>query len=171
MNATPSRAVLAANLRRLRLFAGLSDEDLNILLDIAEVRSWPQGDTLFHTGDTLDGGWLLLQGRVEIAERPWPDRRLHRQAFSPGDLFGLGGFVKAWPSRRSATALEPTTALYLERRAFLRLIDLGSLAAFRIFDALLDLYVQDVQGVNQLLDEVYNRPWETLDLLRKHTQP
>lgn len=168
---TPSRATLTAALLRMRLFAGLSEEDLNILLDIAEVRTTPPQEHLFDAGQPLDGGWLLLQGRVEIAEQPWPKRRLHRQVFSPGDLFGLPGFIKGWESRRTAVALEPTSALYLERRAFLRLIDSGSLAAFRIFDALLDLYVQDVQSVNQLLDDIYSRPWETLDLLRKHAQP
>jgi len=163
-----SREELTAQLTRHRNFAGLSPADFDALLDIAELRPLRDGETIFKLQEVLEGGYILVAGRIEQTELPWPGRTLRRQFFAPGSLFGLGGFIRGWPSHRDAVALEDSFVLFVDRGAFGRLIEAGSTAAFRVVDALLDLYVQDVQSVNQHLDEIYNRPAETLALLRHH---
>lgn len=163
-----SREEIVAQLTRNRNFAGVSAADFDALLDIAELRSLAEGEAAFQLGDSLEGGYILVRGRIQQTEEPWPGRTLKRQSFAPGSLFGLGGFIKAWPSHRDAVALEDSVVLFVDRGAFGRLADNGSVAAFHVIDALLDLYVQDVQAVNQQLDEIFNRPNETLGWLRHH---
>ena len=161
-----SRDELIAHLTRHRNFAGLESDDLQVLLDIAKLERAEAGATIFSKGDPLEGGYVLVAGHIEQAENPYPHRTLHRQSFASGSLFGIGGFIQGWQSRLTCVAIEETTYLFIDRGAFLRQIDAGNGAAFRLVDALLDLYVKEVQAVNQHLDDIYNRPNETLEILR-----
>lgn len=82
-------------------FAGLNDDDLERIGEVAVVRSFPAGHAIFREGDTSTTCYVLCSGHAR-AVREHPDGRVIALAqFGPGDIFGeLAMFDD---ERRSAT--------------------------------------------------------------------
>lgn len=151
-------AVLAGH----RTFAGVDTDAWNAFVDAGELVNFNPGETVYAKGDAHAGGYVLISGRLEITDEPYPGRRLNTQLFSAGSLFADGGFIKRWEHRRTCTAVESTYALRIAPDAFHSLIEARNVVAIRIIDRLLDDFVRDVREANLRLDEVYARPDRTL---------
>ena len=82
----------------------------------AEIRSYEPGDVIFSVGDLGDCMFGVLQGAVRLA---WADGGVS-EALGPGRVFGEGALVQASHTRHgTATAVEPTRLLVLNRETFL----------------------------------------------------
>jgi CRP-like cAMP-binding protein len=160
------RDALILTLSGHRSFSGLGPEAWQSFLDVAEVVSFSPEEVVYESADEAGHGYLLVQGRLELVEEPYPGRRLCTQIFSAGTLFSEGGFVNPWPARRCCTALESSEALRIPSENFLRIVDEGNPVALCIIDRLLDAFVLEVETANQRLDEIYGRPDRTLRRLR-----
>src|SRR5258707_9631696 len=53
-------------LKKVPLFAGLSDADLDQLCQMVEEVQLPAGDVLFNEGDTGDKAYIIKSGQLEI---------------------------------------------------------------------------------------------------------
>lgn len=151
-------AVLAGH----RTFAGIDPDAWNAFISASKIVSMNPGETVYDKGNPHEAGYVLVSGRLEIEDEPYPGRRLCTQLFSAGSLFAEGGFIKHWEHRRRCTAVESSIALAVAPETFLALVDGGNLVALRIVDRLLDDFVLEVRQANLRLDEVYARPDRTL---------
>ncbi len=155
-------AVLAGH----RTFAGIDPKAWGTFIDAGAVVALSPDEVVYDKGQTHSAGYVLVSGRLEIVDEPYPGRRLCTQLFSAGSLFAEGGFIKHWEHRRRCTAIESSVALAVESHAFNDLVESGNVVALRIIDRLLDEFVLDVREANQRLDEVYARPDRTLRRLQ-----
>ena len=91
------------------------DAPVEVLVPIAErcrERRLVRGDVLFAEGDVPDAIYLMLEGRVVIANTSPVDRRESVIALmDDGDLFGELGMLDAGPRSAMARALETSTVL------------------------------------------------------------
>lgn len=91
------------------------DAPEEVLVPIAEhchARELVRGDVLFSEGDVPDAIYLMLAGRVVIANTSPVDRRESVIALmEDGDLFGELGMLDAGPRSAMARALETSTVL------------------------------------------------------------
>ena len=155
-------AVLAGH----RTFSGLAPEAWDTFLDAGNIVSLAAGELVYDKGQPHTGGFVLISGRLEIVDEPYPGRRLCTQLFSAGSLFAKSGFIKRWNHRRKCTAVESSIALAMAPESFNDLVESGNVVALRIIDKLLDEFVLDVREANLRLDEVYARPDRTLRRLQ-----
>ena len=90
-------------LSKIRLFAGLSDEQLDAVEEAGERRRYEAGDTLFSEGEEGTHAYCLLSGRVELSVA-MADRteQVPVHVATPGSVFGE--FVLFERRPRSATA-------------------------------------------------------------------
>lgn len=100
-------------LRKSSLFGGCDEAQLENLAGIANERSFEQGATIVHEGDTTSAGmWLILEGEVEVSTGSTVLATL-----GSGDHFGEIALVEPSGSPRSADvyAKTPVQALQITR--------------------------------------------------------
>ncbi len=51
------------------LFAGLLPEEVEMLADLTQLRSFEPGETVFEQGDVGDSLYLLMEGSVDVVRR------------------------------------------------------------------------------------------------------
>jgi CRP/FNR family transcriptional regulator, cyclic AMP receptor protein len=100
-------------LARSELFADVPRERLDALLGSATRRSLIRNDVLFAEGDPPDQLYVVLNGRIAIANRSVDGRESVMALMEGGDLFGEMGLLDGLPRSAEARALEPSSVLAL----------------------------------------------------------
>jgi CRP/FNR family cyclic AMP-dependent transcriptional regulator len=109
-------------LRRVPLFASLSDEQLQSLNGHVVVHECGKGETLFQENQPGKTLYAVLSGSVNI-ERITPDGGLvHVARRGPGEIFGEMSLIDGKPRMADAVTAERTALLVLEREDFLKCI-------------------------------------------------
>jgi CRP-like cAMP-binding protein len=109
---------LRAMLGRCSLFEALSEAELTALGKIAEVRRLPVGAALFEESQPSMGLWVLAAGRVKICHSSANGRDYLAGFKSPPTALGLLSLHDGRPHALTAIALEPVTALLIQRSSF-----------------------------------------------------
>jgi len=106
-------------LRNVRLFAGLSDQELEGLADRLGKRTFAKGMIIFHkesAGQTL---YMIESGKVRIFVLSESGQEISVNVYGPGDVFGELALLDGLPRSAGAVALERTVTLTLHRDDFL----------------------------------------------------
>lgn len=98
-------------LARSELFADVPRERLSALLGSAGRRSLIRNDVLFAEGDAPDQLFVVLNGRIAIANRSVDGRESVMALMEAGDLFGEMGLLDGLPRSAEARALEPSSVM------------------------------------------------------------
>ncbi len=92
-------------------FNGVHLSRLATLEASGEVRALVRGDVLFEAGDKPDNLYVVLGGRVAIANRSIDGRESVVALMETGDLFGEMGMLDGLPRSAEARALEASRVL------------------------------------------------------------
>ena len=114
---------VAQALRTASLYRGLSEEDRQRLAEVALVRSWEKGETIFNEGDPSDFLLTVLVGRVKIVKLQPSGKEVILEIFGPGDPLGTVVAYEGRPFPASAIALESTSCLLVRRGPFFGLLE------------------------------------------------
>ena len=98
-------------LRETILFAELDDEQLDHIADASSVQSLQRNVVLFEEGDEPGEFYLVLSGRVAIAQESDDGRESLLAVLGPGELFGEMGFLDGHNRSAQARALEESDVL------------------------------------------------------------
>lgn len=85
-------------LRRVPLFQGLTDRQLERLLDQALVRRWPRGSVLFVQGDPADRMFVVLEGWIRLVRTTREGQEVTIHIFGRGEslaeaaVFQMGSY-------------------------------------------------------------------------------
>lgn len=139
------------------MFAGLSQEFLEPVLEQSEIRNLERGDVLFNEDDTANDLFIVLNGRVAIANRSFDGRESVVALMETGDLFGEMPLFRPDGRSADARALEdssvivipyaPVKTLYIEHPEMLwKVVDMLA-DRLKVMDtALADSMFLDVTG-------------------------
>ncbi|MBV9458519.1 MAG: cyclic nucleotide-binding domain-containing protein [Bradyrhizobium sp.] len=118
-----------ALLERVPTFRVLGRESLRMLAIGSEQRDVPRGDCLFRQGDDADSGFVVQRGAFRIDDGAGAEMTV-----GPGAL--LGELALVHPMRRpsTATAMEYSTAIRINRSLFQRVLESDPAAALRLRD-------------------------------------
>ncbi len=100
-------------LARTDFFQGVDAVRLGGLTAAGELRSLVRGDVLFSEADDADALYLVLSGRLAIANRSIDGRESVVALMEAGDLFGDMGLLDGLPRSAEARALESSRVLAL----------------------------------------------------------
>jgi CRP/FNR family cyclic AMP-dependent transcriptional regulator len=109
-------------LRRIHLFADLTDRESDTILDLMRERSVAKGTTVFHQNDQEGGIYLLLAGSVKISRTGRDGREVTVAVLHEGNFFGEMSLLDGQPRSASATATQATRLLVLDREHFQRYV-------------------------------------------------
>jgi len=97
-----------ASLGRYELFAGLTPDEIAIVVQLLQRRTWQAGDVIINVGDEACELFLLASGMVSVILPISAERRKRLATFSPGMSFGEMALIDRAP--RSAMIVADTSA-------------------------------------------------------------
>ena len=104
-------------LKRVSWFQDLDNKSLEAISNAAVEQSYQPGQLIMRQGDTGVGAFIIRSGKVDIVQ----DREGKEQKIAtlgPGDVFGEMALLDEFPRSATARAVEPTTALGIQRWHF-----------------------------------------------------
>jgi CRP-like cAMP-binding protein len=110
-------------LRRSPIFRRLSPGDRARVAEVARLVSFERGDLIFAEGDPADRFLSIVDGRVKVFKSTPAGKEIILEIFGPGSPLGAVAVYEGVPFPASALAIEPTTCLHIDQKAFFRLLE------------------------------------------------
>ena len=111
---TPARI---AFLKKIHLFYGLEDEELETIADELEELVIPNGGVVFEQESKSEGFYMIFKGSVRIV-RKQQNKEIQLAVFVKNDYFGEMGLIGRRRRSGTVTATSETTLLALRREDF-----------------------------------------------------
>jgi len=118
-------------LRRIPLFADISEGDLEQLYRMAETVSIPAGQLVLREGDPGDSLYVVLAGELEVTKRQG-DQEVLLALYEPGQFFGEMALLEQARRSASVRTLEESRLLIISRAAFQTLLSCSPSAPLKI---------------------------------------
>ena len=103
-------------LSRMRLFAGLSEDELAILEKLVFVNRVPVGDVVCREGDRSDFVCFVVRGCLDIVKNNEGGGEVVIAHLRPGDCMGEMALVDHEPRSATVRAAEDATLIVLTRK-------------------------------------------------------
>ena len=123
-------------LRKVSLFADLSDEQLEALAENTHRRTFAKDMIIFHKDSPGESLYLIESGRVRIFVLSESGQEISVNIYGPGEVFGELSLLDGLPRSAGAMALEDTVTLALHRDDFTRLLEANPQMATSILKVL-----------------------------------
>src|SRR5438105_2228232 len=104
-------------LKRVSWFEDLDQRSLDAIANSAVEQSYQPGQEIVRQGDTGVGAFIIRSGRVEIVQSK-EGKESKIATLGPGDVIGEMALLDEFPRSATARAIEPTTALGIQRWHF-----------------------------------------------------
>jgi CRP-like cAMP-binding protein len=110
-------------LRTAPIFSRLAPADRKAIADVASVKEFRRGATIFEQESPSEAFYAIVSGRVKIFKMMPNGKDIILEVFGPGDPLGAVAAYMGRPFPASASALEDTTCVVIPRPAFFRLLE------------------------------------------------
>ena len=110
-------------LRKVQLFSGLSDTELQSLAGSLVKRTFGRGMILFHKGSPGRSLYIIESGKVRIFLLSETGHEISVNVYGPGEVLGELALLDGLPRSAGAMVMERTVAYSLYRDDFLRCLD------------------------------------------------
>jgi CRP/FNR family transcriptional regulator, cyclic AMP receptor protein len=131
------------------LFAQLSTEERDRLVNYMRIARHPAGAVLFRKGDPGSSMMVVRSGRVKVCTHSEDGKELVLNLFNPGDVFGEIAMLDGSARTADAVTLEPCELLVLERRDFVPFLARHPEACMRLLAEL----CRKLRNTSELLEE------------------
>jgi len=119
------------DLRKSPLFQGLSDDELQTLMDNARPVSLRAGEALMKQGEPGDSAFVVLKGEFAIHKQSGQSL-IKIDVRSPGDVLGEMALLSQTPRSATVTAVTDCETLCISKDAFEKLLSTSSTAALAV---------------------------------------
>lgn len=111
----------ATFLSQIQLFQQLDDDERSVLAQQMAERTLAKGEVLFRAGDPGDSMFIVQSGAVELFVKDTAGQKIVLHTAQPGDIFGELSLLDGGSRTASATSVEETNVLTLDRDDLLQL--------------------------------------------------
>ena len=116
------------DLRKSPLFEGLSDEELQHLMDNAEPVSLHAGNVLMKQGDPGNTAYVIVSGELEVTKQSGQSK-IKIDVRNPGDVLGEMALLSQAPRSATVTAVTDCETLCISKNVFDNLLSTSPSAA------------------------------------------
>jgi len=120
-----------SDLRKSPLFEGLSDSELQQLMDNAKPVSLRAGEYLMKQGDPGDSAYVVVKGEFEVTKQSGQSV-IRIDVRNPGDVLGEMALLSRSPRSASVIAVTDCETLCISQEAFENLLSTSSTAALAV---------------------------------------
>jgi CRP/FNR family transcriptional regulator, dissimilatory nitrate respiration regulator len=107
-------------LRRIYLFSGVPEGDLEALAQMAVSKAFSRQDPIFWEGREAEGFYILLSGYVKLVKSSTDGKEYILRLVGPGETFAEAAVFSDAAYPATAMALEDCRTLFFPKSAFLR---------------------------------------------------
>jgi CRP/FNR family transcriptional regulator, cyclic AMP receptor protein len=160
-------------LRKVGLFAGLGEAQLESLVKVSHTRLIPRGAIVFFQDDPADVLYIILSGSITVLLSNVDGRELIISEMHPGEYFGELGLITGKPRSATAVAHEKSELVIVPKEVFLALLDREPALARHLLDVVAERLYQSNQreGALAFLDAPGRLARILLQLEREATDP
>ena len=119
------------DLRKSPLFEGLTDQELQQLMEKAQPVSLRAGEYLMKQGDEGDAAFVVVKGEFEVTKQSGQSV-IKIDVRNPGDVLGEMALISRSPRSASVVAISNCEALRISPEAFENLLSTSSTAALAV---------------------------------------
>ena len=119
------------DLRKSPLFEGLSDQELQRLMDNAKPVSLREGEILMKQGDPGDAAYVVLKGGFEIQKQSGPSI-IKIDVRKPGEIIGEMALLSNAPRSATVVAICDSATLCISQEAFENLLSTSPSATMAV---------------------------------------
>jgi len=154
---------MTKTLEQVPIFSGLSESELDALVNCGAVKHYGKGTIIINEGDDTHSMYIILSGRAKVYLSDEEGKEVILNALGPGQYFGELSLLDDAPRSASVVALEPCKLLLISEGTFRECLASKPTVVFRILKDL----CRRVRGLSEnvkslaLLD-VYGRIARTL---------
>jgi CRP/FNR family cyclic AMP-dependent transcriptional regulator len=117
-----SGAVSITALKTFSLFAGLSEEVLGSISQVAIMRRFPRGQVVVRTGESSDYVYVILTGSLKVAVCDENGREAILSVLGQGEVFGEMGMFDDQVRSASVVAITAADLVMISRQSFRQLM-------------------------------------------------
>ena len=110
-------------LQRVPLFQGMTDENMDKVMELIETVEYPKHRVVVETGDVGDSMFVILAGSLEVYHVDPPGKKIVFAILRAGDYFGEMSLIDGKGRSAAIATLEPSMLLRLGKSDFDLLID------------------------------------------------
>jgi CRP/FNR family cyclic AMP-dependent transcriptional regulator len=148
-------------LRQVPLFSLLDNDELAVLAQQVELRSFTAKQRIYKAGDANGPAYVMLDGEVSVTLIDEDGQEVIFSEPRHGDLFGFASMLQGQPHNTSAVAVEPTTCIEIDRNDISVLIaskpqaglDMLTVIAGEIHNAQKVISQRAYRNPNEVIDE------------------
>lgn len=146
----------------------LTPEEKEYIDAHTQTRYFRKGEVLYDEGDPTEHIVMLVRGTVRLTKEGVGQRLQIIRLLKPYDTFGYRSAMAGDCHSTAATAMEPSVLYYVERDAFLQVIQKNIAFCYAVLVAMSkDLGISESQTVNLTQKHIRGRLAETLITLSK----
>src|SRR5213076_2372390 len=134
--------------KRVAMFEDLDQRSLEAIANSAVEQNYEPGQEIVRQGDTGVGAFIIRSGKVEIIQEK-EGKQSKIATLGPGDVIGEMALLDEFPRSATARAVEPTTALGIQRWHFRGILESHPQIAL----ALLPMLTRRVRNAEHMLPE------------------
>lgn len=138
------------NVSKCHLFAGLTADDLQLLATVSRSREYRRGEILFEQGETADGFYAVVSGKVKIYKLSPEGKERILHIVLPGNTFAEAAIFADGCYPAFAEPLEKSNLIFFPKRDFLNLLHQHSQVAINIIGGLSKFLRQFVVQIEDL---------------------
>ena len=147
-----------AFLRRVPLFSGLSEQQLEQLAAGSARRSFPKGRTIVSEGEPSQSMYILLAGRAKVQRSDSEGKEVILAVLGSGEFFGEMSLIDDSPRSASVITLEPCEFMAVSKDAFKSMLMQSPDVAMNVMRGLVRRLREADQKIETLaLLDVYGR--------------
>jgi len=135
-------------LKRVSMFEDLDQKSLEAIANAAVEQRYEPGQDIVRQGDTGVGAFIIRSGKVDvIQDRGGKETKL--STLGAGEVFGEMALLDEFPRSATVRAVEPTTALGIQRWHFRGILESHPQIAL----ALLPMLTRRIRNAEHMLPE------------------
>jgi CRP-like cAMP-binding protein len=138
-------------LRASALGAELAEEELQVLYEAVDVRTFSSGEILISEGNYDDQLYALASGRLEVYRAGEGGSDTSLQTVEPGQILGELAFLEGLKRTASVRAKEESCVISLRRESIESLIESHPWVVYKVMRAV----VRSAHGTVRSLDTAY----------------
>jgi len=136
------------DLRKSPLFQGLSDEELQKLMDMAEPVPLRAGDVLIRQGEPGDSAYVVIKGEFEV-QKQTGQSLIKIDLRNPGDVVGEMALLSRAPRNATLIAKTDGEVLRIPQEAFEQLLQSSTTAAIAVLHWVISRLTQNESLLHQ----------------------
>ena len=135
-------------LRKSPLFEGLSDQELQQMVDNATPVSLRAGETLMKQGEPGDTAFVVLSGEFEIQKQSGPSL-IKIDVRNPGEIIGEMALLSNAPRSATVVAVSDSETLRISQEAFEKLLSTSPSATMAVLHWVMERLSQNESLLHQ----------------------